>query len=110
LESKKYKIRGYKGGKKNFRVNTKQLISINTDFINESESIWFENLINSTEVYMLNGYDTDINDTRYGITNKYVEPVTVTTSSYTRKTKANDKLIQYTFSIEKSHNKRTQSV
>ena len=107
---KKYKIRGYKGGKKNFRVNTKQLISINTDFINESESIWFENLINSTEVYMLNGYDTDINDTRYGITNKYVEPVTVTTSSYTRKTKANDKLIQYTFSIEKSHNKRTQSV
>ncbi len=107
---KKYKIRGYKGGKKNFRVNTKQLISINTDFIDEDEAVWFENLINSTDVYMLNGYDGSLDDNNFGITNKYVEPVTVTTSSYTRKTKANDKLIQYTFSIEKSHNKRTQSV
>ena len=42
--------------------------------------------------------------------NKYVEPVTVTTSSYTRKTKANDKLIQYTFEVEKSKTQRTQSV
>jgi hypothetical protein len=41
--------------------------------------------------------------------NKYVEPVTVATSSYTRKTKANDKLIQYTFELEKSKNKRIQS-
>ena len=107
---KKYKIRGFKGGKKNFRVNTKQLISINTDFINESESIWFENLMNSTDVYLLNGYDSDVNDTRYGIVNKYVEPVRVTTSNYVRKTIANDKLIQYTFEIEKTKNKRTQSV
>ncbi len=106
----KYKIRGYKGGKKNFRVNTKQLISINTDFVDESEAVWFENLINSTDVYMLNGYDGGTSDTNFGITNKYVEPVTVTTSSYTRKTKANDKLIQYTFQLEKTHNKKSHSV
>lgn len=103
----KYRIRGYKGGKKNFRVNTKQLISINTDFIDESEAVWFENLINSTDVYMLNSYSSSDSG---GITNKYVEPVTVTTSSYTRKTKANDKLIQYTFQLEKTHNKKSHSV
>tara|TARA_R110002020_G_scaffold61607_4_gene165612 strand:+ start:584 stop:2044 length:1461 start_codon:yes stop_codon:yes gene_type:complete len=107
---KKFKMYGYKGGKKNFRVNTKQLITVNTDFVNESEAVWFENLINSTDVYMLNGYDSSASDTNFGITNKYVEPITVTTSSYTRKTKANDKLIQYTFQIEKTHNKRTHSV
>jgi hypothetical protein len=106
----RFQINGFKGGKKNFRVNTKQLITVNTDFINESEAVWFENLINSTDVYLLNGYDSTVNDTRYGITNKYVEPITVTTSSYTRKTKANDKLIQYTFQLEKTHNKKAHSV
>jgi len=105
-----YRINGYKGGKKNFRVNTKQLITVNTDFINNSEAVWFEDLINSTEVYILNDYDDYLNDFRSGITNKYVEPVTLTTSSYVRKTKVNDKLIQYTFQLEKTHNKRTQSV
>ena len=105
-----YRINGYKGGKKNFRVNTKQLITVNTDFLLESDAVWFEDLINSTDVYILNGYNTTSLDTRSGITNKYVEPITVTTSSYTRKTKVNDKLIQYTFQLEKTHNKRTQSV
>ncbi len=51
-----------------------------------------------------------MSDTRYGIVNKYVEPITLTTSDYTRKTIANDKLIQYTFQLEKTHNKRTHSV
>ena len=105
-----FQINGYKGGKKNFRVNTKQLITINTNFINDSEAVWFEDLINSTEVYLLNSFDSSVNDARSGITNKYVEPVTLTTSSYTRKTKVNDKLIQYTFELEKTHNKRIQSV
>jgi len=105
-----FKISGYKGGKKNFRVNTKQLITVNTDFILDSEAVWFEDLINSTDVYLLNGYESDLSDTNFGVVNKYVEPVTVTTSSYTRKTKVNDKLIQYTFNLEKTHNKRTHSV
>ena len=105
-----YRINGYKGGEKNFRVNSKQLITVNTDFLIESEAVWFENLINSTEVYMLNGYDTYSNITNYGMTNKFVIPVTLTTSNYVTKTIANDKLIQYTINLEKSNNKRTQSV
>ena len=105
-----FRINGYKGGKKNFRVNSKQLITVNTDFVKDEDAVWFEDLINSTDVYILNGYNDQINDSRSGITNKYVVPVTLITSSYVRKTKVNDKLIQYTFQIEKTHNKRTHSV
>ena len=100
-----YKINGFSGGKKNFRVNSKELIRVNTDYLLDADAIWFEDLINSPEVYILNGFSSDAK----GMVNKYVEPVTVTTSSYTRKTKANDKLIQYTFELEKSKNKRIQS-
>jgi len=101
-----FKINGYKGGKKNFRVNTKERISINTDFLIDIDAVWFEDLINSPEVYILNGYSSS--DTS-GMVYKYIEPVTVTNSSYIRKTKVNDKLIQYTFEIEKTRNKRIQS-
>ena len=59
---------------------------------------------------MLNGYDIYSNITNYGMTNKFVIPVTLTTSNYITKTIANDKLIQYTINLEKSNNKRTQSV
>lgn len=100
-----YKINGFSGGKKNFRVNSKELITVNTDYLVDADALWFEDLINSPEVYILNGFSSDAK----GMVNKYVEPVTVTTSSYTRKTKANDKLIQYTFELEKSKNKRIQS-
>jgi hypothetical protein len=102
-----FKINGYKGGQKNFRVNTKEMISINTDYLLDADAVWFEDLINSPEVYILNGYSSS--DT-FGMVNKYVEPVRVTTSSYTRKTKANDKLIQYSFELEKTKNKRTQAI
>ena len=102
-------ISGYQGGRKNFRVNTSEKIKINTPYVTEEEGHWFEELINSPEVYILNGYETE--SAPYdSITNKYVEPVTLTTSSFTRKTIANDKLMQYTIEVEKSKNRRTQSV
>jgi len=102
-----FKINGYKGGQKNFRVNTKEMIRINTDYLVDADAIWFEDLINSPEVYILNGYS---NSDTFGMVNKYVEPVRVMTSSYTRKSKANDKLIQYTFELEKTKIKRTQAI
>ena len=105
---KTFKIKGWKGGKKNFRVNSTEKIKINTDFVTEAEGVWLEELINSPEVYIINEYQTDISSEV--ITNKYVEPVTVTTSNYIRKTKANDRLMQYTFEIEKSKMKRTQAI
>ena len=102
-----FKLSGYKGGKKNFRVNSTEKIKINTDFVTEEEGVWFEQLINSNEVYVLEGFKTDA---AFSSLNTYVQPTTVTSSSYIRKTIANDRLMQYTFEIEKSKMKRTQAV
>tara|TARA_R110002020_G_scaffold102121_2_gene240089 strand:+ start:166 stop:1569 length:1404 start_codon:yes stop_codon:yes gene_type:complete len=102
-----FKLNGYRGGKKAFRVNATEKIKMNTDFVNESESEWFEELINSPEVLMLEGFQ---GDSANALLNTYVTPVRLTTSSYTRKTIANDKLMQYTFEVEKSKTLRTQSI
>jgi len=80
---------------------------MNTDFVNEAESEWFEELINSPEVYILEGFRVDQS---FSMLNQYVVPVRLSTSSHTKKTVANDKLIQYTFEVEKSKTLRTQSV
>lgn len=102
-----YNISGYKGGEKNLKVNANEKIKMSTDFVTETESLWFEELINSTEVYIIKGYEEDhVNQ----ITNKYIEPVAVTNSSFVRKTKANDTLIAYSITVEKSKNQRTQTV
>ena len=102
-----YQPNGFKGGKKSFRVNATDKITMNTDFVSEDESEWFEELINSPEVYILEGYKTDKS---FSSLNTYVIPVRLTTSSYTTKTIANDKLMQYTFEVEKSKTLRTQAV
>ena len=102
-----YRVDSYKGGKKAFRVNATEKITMNSDFVSESENDMFEELINSPEVYILEGYQTDVS---FSALNQYVKPVRLTTSSFTKKTVANDKLIQYTFEVEKSKTLRTQSV
>jgi len=102
-----FRISDYKGGKKNFRVNSTEKVTLNTDFVSEAEGLWFEELINSNDVYIVNGFSADVSNT---ITRKYIEPVVLTTSSYIRKTIANDRLMQYTIEIEKSKMKRTQAV
>ena len=104
----RYRIDGFKGGKKNFRVNSTERISVNTDFVTEADAVWFEELINSQDVYIIKGFDATESTPYNTITNKYVEPVLVTTSSYTRKTIANDKLIQYTFDLERNKTQKTQ--
>jgi len=101
-----YRLDSYRGGKKTFRVNSTENIKMNTDYVTEDENIMFEELINSPEVYELTGFKTDV----LTAFNTYVTPVRLTTSSFTRKTVANDKLIQYTFEIEKTKKLRTQSV
>lgn len=102
-----YRVDSYKGGKKAFRVNATEKITMNTDFVSEGENVMFEELINSPEIYILDGYQDDINSSAL---NQYVTPVRLTTSSFTKKTVANDKLIQYSFEVEKSKTLRTQSV
>ena len=107
----KYSVNGYKGGKKAFRVNAMEKVTMNTDFVSEAESEWFEELINSPEVFIIEGYKTDSTvGTIYSALNTYQVPVRLTTSNYTRKTVANDKLMQYTFEVEKSKTLRTQAI
>ena len=103
-----YKLDSFKGGKKAFRVNATEKIKMNTDFVSESDSEWFEDLINSPEVYIVKGYNQTELPT--SALNQYIIPVRLTTSSYTKKTIANDKLMQYTFEVEKSKTLRTQAV
>jgi hypothetical protein len=102
-----YRADSYKGGKKSFRVNATEKIKMNTDYVSADHNTMFEELINSPEVYILEGFQTDNSKS---ILNNYVTPVRLTTSSFTRKTVANDKLIQYTFEVEKTKTLRTQSV
>jgi hypothetical protein len=105
---RRYYPDGFSGGKKAFRVNATEKIKMNTDFVTENDSVIFEELINSPEVYVLGTFNED--DTANLILNTYVTPARITTSSFTRKTIANDKLMQYTFEVEKSKTLRTQSV
>tara|TARA_R100000963_G_scaffold33131_1_gene25243 strand:+ start:1067 stop:2473 length:1407 start_codon:yes stop_codon:yes gene_type:complete len=102
-----YRLDSYKGGKKSFRVNATEKIKMNTDFVNEDHNIMFEELMNSPEVYILDGFQTDA---AYSALNQYVTPVRLVSKNFTTKTVANDKLIQYTFEVEKTKTLRTQSV
>jgi hypothetical protein len=102
-----FKKYGYKGGEKTFRVNAKEVIKMNTDFISPDNNTMLEELINSPEVYMLDSFHTDPDSSTL---NTYVTPVRLTTSNFTKKTVGNDRLIQYTFEVEKSKTLRTQSI
>jgi hypothetical protein len=103
-----YRPDSYKGGKKAFRVNATEKITMNSDFVTEDEAVIFEELVNSPEVYLLKGYVSGV-ETSF-VLNQYVTPVRLLTSSFTKKTIANDKLMQYNFEIEKSKTLRTQAV
>ena len=106
--SKYYNPESHKGGRKTFRVNATEKIKMNTDYITEAEAVWLQELINSPEVYQLEqGFSTDASNS---LLNNYITPVRLVTNSYINKTVANDKLIQYTFEIEKSKTLRTQSI
>tara|TARA_R110000787_G_scaffold105652_2_gene213120 strand:- start:618 stop:2078 length:1461 start_codon:yes stop_codon:yes gene_type:complete len=97
--------KGWKGGSKTFRSNTTTKIKMNTAYISEDYNQAFEELMNSPEIYVLNEWVEF--DSAMWKNNKYVHPAKLKTSSFTRKTKANDNLIQYSFEIEMS---KTQAV
>ena len=102
----KFRLDGHTGGTKYFNNNTTETIRLNTDYITESEGIWLEELFISNDVYILEQRSAD--DSDEGYMRKYVKPTRITDSSHTRKTIANDKLIQYTFNIELDKTKKSQ--
>ena len=104
----KFILHGYHGGKKTFNTNSIEKLTLNTDFVNEEEATWLEELFTSPEVYILNSF-SDANEVLFGNVKKYVQPVTVTSSTYTRKTSANDKLLQYTVEVERTKQRVIQN-
>ena len=75
--------------KKTFNANATESISLNTGFVPESMNPYFEELMVSEYVWLI-----DENDVVY--------PVNLKDSSFTYKTGLNDRLINYTMNFEKS--------
>ena len=75
--------------KKTFNANATESISLNTGFVPESMNLYFEELMVSEYVWLI-----DENDVVY--------PVNLKDSSFTYKTGLNDRLINYTMNFEKS--------
>ena len=95
----------FEGGTKTYNVNAINVIEANTDFITEAESVAFEELFTSSDVYMYVPRSTEPNQNA----NQWV-PVVVTEKDYIKQTQANDKLIQYIIQIQQGHETRIQSL
>ena len=97
-DSANYNYNAWDRGKKTlFKKATKKII-INSDYLNEDEAVWMEELFTSREVQILNDDYT------------IIYPVVITDKAYTKKTTVNDKLkIQYTLNLEYSNKIRTNS-
>ena len=72
--------------------------TLNTDWLSENEATLMQNLLMSTNVYILENSDTE-----------FTQGVLITDSSIIKKTVANDKLIQYTINIEYANPVNTNS-
>lgn len=106
-----YKYANQQGGKKSFRRNATEKVTINTNFVTENYNVMFEELMNSPEVYILQGTQASTSSGIYSFElSQYVTPTRILNSSFVKKTKANDQLIQYTFEVEKSKTLRTQTI
>ena len=85
-------------GKKTRQVTAVLKETLNTDWITEQDANLLEKLIMSTDVYIVENVDTE-----------FTQGVMITDSSFVRKTRANDKMIQYTIQIEYANPINTNS-
>ena len=84
-------------GRETLFTEAQKKLIINSDFLNEDEALWLEELFTSVNVQILE--DGGI-----------IKPVIITDKLYTKKTSVNDKIkIQYTIKLEYSNKVRTNS-
>jgi len=84
-------------GRKTLYTEATRKLTINSDWLNDDEGAWLEELFTSTNVQILG--DSNI-----------VYPVIVTNKTYTKKTSVNNKIkIQYTINLEYANKVRTNS-
>ena len=93
-----YVYDNFRGGKTTRSTTAVLKETIQTDFISEADAVLLENLIMSTSVQIVENSDTD-----------YTVPVMITSSSFIKKTVANDRLIKYTIEIEYANPVNTNS-
>jgi hypothetical protein len=72
-----------------FNKNGRKRLTLNTDYLVEGYNLVIEDIMLSEYVWIISG--------------NIVRPVTVVTSSLTKKTSLNDKLIQYTLEVEEAN-------
>jgi hypothetical protein len=85
------------GGRKILFTEAKRKLNINSDWLNEDEAVWLEELFTSTQVHQIQD-------------DSVVYPVIVTNKSYTKKTSVNNKIkIQYKITLEYANKVRTNS-
>ena len=94
----KYRYSDWDKGQAIRQTTAKQKETLNTDYILEEQAILIEKLLMSTDVYIVQNADTQL-----------TQSVVITDSSYIKKTVVNDKLIQYSISIEYSNELNTNS-
>ena len=84
-------------GKETLFTEAKRKLTINSDWLNEDEGAWLEELFTSINVQIIGD-------------NSVVYPVVITNKNYTKKTSVNDKIkIQYTVNLEYANKVRTNS-
>jgi len=77
-------------GEKDYNVDIVDRFEITTDFLDQANSVWLEELMESPSVYIQKGSD--------------FVPIVITNSNYTANTNGNrQKLFQYTFEFEPSN-------
>jgi len=76
-----------------FNITANQTFSLSSGYYPEWTNAWFEQLLLSEQIWISDDSQTNPN-------NDVVTPVTIKTSSFRKKTKLNDRLIEYTMEFE----------
>jgi hypothetical protein len=96
-DSTLYSYDNWERGKETLFTEAKRKLTINSDWLNEDEAVWLEELFTSTDVQIL-------------ADNSVVYPVVIANKNYTKKTSVNNKIkIQYTVNLEYANKVRTNS-
>jgi hypothetical protein len=102
------KTRPYGHFKKNFNTIGREKLTLNTDWMPEYMNPQIEELFLSEEIYLVDvGKLTSFDNpsSRSISLQTAIKPVNLVSSQFNKKTKLNDKLIQYTIEVEYSNDK-----
>ena len=96
-DSALYSYDNWERGKETLFTEAKRKLTINSDYLNEDEAVWLEELFTSTDIQIIDD-------------NSVIYPVVITSKNYIKKTSVNDKIkIQYTINLEYANKVRTNS-